>query len=95
MADTSVLLSGIEYKLRKLVSEHEMLKKKVDAQAMEIKQLRHENDIAINKISILTEKLEIKTVAESFSNKTEIEEGRKRIQALMRNIEQSIALINK
>lgn len=95
MADTSVLLSGIEYKLRKLVGEYEVLKKKVDDQAMEIKQLRHENDIAINKISLLTEKLEIKTVAESFSNKTEIEEGRKRIQALMRNIEQSIALINK
>lgn len=95
MADTSVLLSGIEYKLRKLVGEYEVLKKKVNEQAMEIKQLRHENDIAINKISILTEKLEIKTVAESFSNKTEIEEGRKRIQALMRNIEQSIALINK
>lgn len=95
MADTSVLLSGIEYKLRKLVGEYEVLKKKVDEQAMEIKQLRHENDIAINKISLLTEKLEIKTVAESFSNKTEIEEGRKRIQALMRNIEQSIALINK
>lgn len=95
MADTSVLLSGIEYKLRKLVGEYEVLKKKVDAQAMEIKQLRHENDIAINKISLLTEKLEIKTVAESFGNKTEIEEGRKRIQALMRNIEQSIALINK
>ena len=95
MADTSVLLSGIEYNLRKLVGEYEVLKKKVDEQAMEIKQLRHENDIAINKISLLTEKLEIKTVAESFSNKTEIEEGRKRIQALMRNIEQSIALINK
>lgn len=95
MADTSVLLSGIEYKLRKLIAEHDVLKKKVEEQSDIIVKLQHENEIALEKIKTLTEKIEIKAVADSFGNKTEIEEGRKRIQALMRNIEQSIALINK
>jgi hypothetical protein len=34
-------------------------------------------------------------MADAFSSEKEIEEGRKRIQALMQEIEQCIALINK
>ena len=95
MSDTNVLLSGIEYKLRKLIADYERISKTVDIQEAEILRLRQENEIAFEKLSSLTEKFEIKMVADQFSSKTEIEEGRKRIQTLMRDIEQSIALLNQ
>ncbi len=95
MSDTSVLLSGIEYKLRKLIAANVRLRTLVDSQEKELLRLRQENVQLKEENSILTEKIEIKTIADTFSNKSEIEEGRKRIQALMQSIEQSIALINK
>ncbi len=95
MSDTSILLSGIEYKVQKLITDNTALRDLVNKQSAELLQLRQELAAATEQIKTLTEKIEIKMVADTFGNKTEIEEGRKRIHALMQNIEESIALINK
>lgn len=95
MADTSIILSGIEYKIRKLIDENLSLKKTVADLHNEVLNLRlHEKELILQNKD-LTEKIEHKIMAEAFSSEKEIEEGRKRIQALMQEIEQCIALINK
>ena len=43
----------------------------------------------------LTEQLNKKIIADAFNSEQEIEEGRKRIQVLMREIEHCITLVNK
>ncbi|MDO8898135.1 MAG: hypothetical protein Q7V19_10830 [Bacteroidales bacterium] len=95
MADTSIILSGIEYKIRKLIDENLSLKKTVADLQNEVLNLRlHEKELIFQNKE-LTEKIEHKIMADAFSSEKEIEEGRKRIQALMQEIEQCIALINK
>jgi hypothetical protein len=95
MADTSIILSGIEYKIRKLIDENLSLKKTVADLHNEVLNLRlHEKELILQNKD-LTEKIEQKIMADAFSSEKEIEEGRKRIQALMQEIEQCIALINK
>jgi uncharacterized protein YoxC len=95
MADTSIILSGIEYKIRKLIDENTNLKNTVAGLEKEVFNLRqHEKELLLHNKE-LTEKIEHKIMADAFSSEKEIEEGRKRIQALMQEIEQCIALINK
>lgn len=95
MADTSIILSGIEYKIRKLISENTSLKNTVSGLEKDVLILRqHEKELLLQNKE-LTEKIEHKIMADAFSSEKEIEEGRKRIQALMQEIEQCIALINK
>lgn len=95
MADTSVILSGIEFKIRKLIEENVRLAKTVNDLKFEFERLKLQYDELNVKNLELTENLNKKTIADSFSSEQEIEEGRKRIQALMQEIEQCIALINK
>lgn len=95
MSSTSILLSGIEFKIRKLIQENVELKQKLTKINEDNERLLHQNRELIEKNELLTGRINTKIIADSFSTKQEIEEGRDRIQALMREIEQCIALINK
>lgn len=95
MADTEVILSGIEYKIRKLIEENLRYKKKVNDQKEEIVKLHQQVQDLKEKNLSLTEQINKKIMADSFSTEEEIEEGRKRIKTLMQEIEQCIALVNK
>jgi predicted RNase H-like nuclease (RuvC/YqgF family) len=94
MAQTGLLLAGIELKLRKLLLAHEQLKADNAAMIAELESLRQENSRLLKEVEQLKAKNNIKVMADTFGTDNEIEEGRKKIQVLMRDIEQCIALIN-
>jgi dynactin complex subunit len=95
MMETSILLSGIEYKIRQLMNENIRLKENVSKLQSELNYLQQQNDVLIEKNNELTHKNDINHIAESFGNEKELEEGRRRIQSLMREIEHCITLINR
>jgi len=94
MAQTGLLLAGIELKLRKLLMAHEQLLAEKASLTAEIEMLKQENSRLLNEVEQLKAKNNIKVMADAFGSDKEIEEGRKKIQLLMRDIEQCIALIN-
>lgn len=95
MSDTSTLVAGLEYKIRKLIKENLQLRKRVEEQKNQIDLYSNRLEmIELNNLD-LTEQLNKKTIADAFSSEKEIEEGRKRIQVLMREIEHCITLVNK
>ncbi len=94
MAQTGLLLAGIELKLRKLLLTYEQLKADNEAMKVELQTLRQQNERLLNEVEQLKAKNSIKVMANTFGSDKEIEEGRKKIQQLMRDIELCIALIN-
>jgi FtsZ-binding cell division protein ZapB len=95
MADTSILVSGIEYKIRKLIDSNIQLRS-------EIERLTEENKLLNEKIkeledlrSHLTQKINKHIIANSLNGEKEIKEGRKLIGDLVREIDQCIALLSK
>ncbi|HQO48843.1 MAG TPA: hypothetical protein PK939_00345 [Bacteroidales bacterium] len=95
MADTRTLVAGLEYKIRQLIGENIQLKTSVQLQHEELDKLKERLEV-VEKINLeLTEQLNKKIIADAFNSEQEIEEGRKRIQVLMREIEQCITLVNK
>lgn len=95
MADTRTLVAGLEYKIRQLIGENIHLKANVQLQQEELDKLKERLEV-VEKINLeLTEQLNKKIIADAFNSEQEIEEGRKRIQVLMREIEQCITLVNK
>ncbi|HMM10595.1 MAG TPA: hypothetical protein PKE03_00680 [Bacteroidales bacterium] len=94
MSQTGLLLAGIELKLRKLLQAHGQLLAEKAAMEVELEALRQENNRLVSEVEQLKAKVNIKVMADAFGSDKEIEEGRKKIQLLMRDIEQCIALIN-
>ncbi len=95
MTDTSILVAGIEYKIRILIEINQNLKK-------ENEELKNQNTIhklaldnLTNSNQQITEQLNHKIITKSLGSETEIDESRKIIQALVREIDQCIALLNK
>jgi len=79
MADTSILVSGIEYKIRKLIDSNIQLNS-------EAKRLTEENKLLNEKIkelkdinSQLTQQINKHIIANSLNGEKEIKEGRKLI----------------
>lgn len=95
MADTSILVSGIEYKIRKLVDSNIQLK-------LETERLTEENKLLNDKLkeledirSQLTQQINKHIIANSLNGEKEIKEGRKLIGDLVREIDQCIAQLSK
>lgn len=95
MSDTSTLVAGLEYKIRKLIKDNLQLKQKVEEQQNQLATYANRLEIMELKDLEITEQLNKKIIADAFSSEKEIEEGRKRIQILMREIEHCITLVNK
>lgn len=95
MADTRTLVAGLEYKIRQLIGENLQLKHSAQALSEQLDMLKERLEV-VEKINLeLTEQLNKKIIADAFNSEQEIEEGRKRIQVLMREIEHCITLVNK
>lgn len=95
MSDTRILVAGLEYKIRKLIEENLRLKKSEQEHVQLIHSLSEKVEVMERNIFELTEQLNKKIIADAFNSEQEIEEGRKRIQVLMREIEHCITLVNK
>ena len=95
MANEKVLISGINYKVRKLIDKYDLL-------SAENKQLKEEVEKLGQQVSALQELLNKKnnefiklTLANAFENKFGVEKGIQIIDELLEEIDRSIDVISK
>ena len=94
MADLSIIVSEIELKLRKLIDEKNQL-------AVENKRLAEENaaldkeNLALRRSAVeLQDKINKCTIVNALDNEGEVEEGRKLIKELVREIDKCVSILN-
>ncbi len=94
MADLNIVISEIELKLRKLIGEKNEL-------AMENKRLAEENaalekeNLALRQSAAeLQDKINKSTIVNALDNEGEVEEGRKLIKELVREIDRCVSILN-
>jgi hypothetical protein len=95
MANEKVLISGIEYKVRKLIEKYRL-------QSAENKQLKEEADAMKEQLATLRELLNKKnnellklTLANAFENRFGVEKGIQIIDELLEEIDRSVDVISK
>ncbi len=95
MANEKVLISGIEYKVRKLIEKYDLL-------SAENKQLKDEVSALHEQLAALQELLNKKdneflklTLANAFENKFGVEKGVQIIDEMLEDIDRSVDVISK
>jgi len=94
MADLSIIVSEIEVKLRKLLDERNQL-------AVENKRLADQNE-ALDKDNLalrrsaaeLQDKINKSTIVNALDNEGELEEGRRLIKELVKEIDRCVSILN-
>lgn len=94
MADLSVIVSEIETKLRKLIDEKNRLSVENKRIAEENDALQRENAALRQSAVELQEKINKSTIVNALDNEGELEEGRKLIQELVREIDRCVSILN-
>lgn len=94
MADLSIIVSEIEIKLRKMIDEKQQL-------AMENKRLAEQNEVldkenlALRRsVAELQDKINKSTIVNALDNEGEVEEGRRLIKELVREIDRCVSILN-
>ena len=94
MADLSIIVSEIEVKLRKLLDERNQL-------AIENKRLAEQNEaldkenLALRKSAAeLQDKINKSTIVNALDNEGELEEGRRLIKELVKEIDRCVSILN-
>ena len=94
MADTSIILTEIEVKLKKLIGVKNQLADENKRLEAENEELRNENLALVKANMELQDKLNKSTIVNALGNGEEIEEGRKLIKSLVREIDQCVSILN-
>lgn len=94
MADLSIILTEIEVKLRKLLDAKEKLAADKFRLASENEALRNENAALVQANLELQDKLNKSTIVNALGNEKEIEEGRKLIKALIKEVDRCVSILN-
>ena len=94
MADLSIIVSEIELKLRKMLDEKQQL-------AVENRRLVEENaalekeNLALRQSTVeLQDKINKSTIVNALDNEGEVEEARKLIKELVREIDRCVSILN-
>ena len=94
MADLSIIVSEIELKLRKLLDEKRQLAVENKRLAEENAALEKENLALRQSATELQDKINKSTIVNALDNEGELEEGRKLIKELVREIDQCVSILN-
>ncbi len=94
MADLSVIVSEIEQKLRKLIDEKSRLAIENKRLTAENEALRAENAAQHRAVEELENTINKSTIVNALDNEGEIEEARKLIKALVREIDGCVSILN-
>jgi len=94
MADLSVIVSEIELKLRKLVDAKNKLSVENQRLAEENAALEQENRALRQSAAELQDKINNSTIVNALDNEGEIEEGRKLIKELVKEIDKCVSILN-
>ena len=94
MADLSIIVSEIELKLRKLLDEKKRLEAENRRLAEENETLGRENLALRHAAEELQDKINKSTIVNALDNEGEIEEGRKLIKDLVKEIDRCVSILN-
>ena len=94
MADLSILVSEIELKLRKLLDEKKRLEMENKRLVEENEALDRENLALRHSTEELQDKINKSTIVNALDNEGEIEEGRRLIKELVREIDRCVSILN-
>ena len=94
MADLSVIVSEIELKLRKLVDAKNKLSVENQRLVEENAALEQENRALRQSAAELQDKINKSTIVNALDNEGEIEEGRKLIKELVKEIDKCVSILN-
>ena len=94
MADLSIIVSEIELKLRKLVDAKNKLTIENRRLTEENAALEKENLALRQSVEELQDKINKSTIVNALDNEGEIEEGRKLIKALVKEIDRCVSILN-
>ena len=94
MADLSVIVSEIELKLRKLVDAKSKLSVENQRLAEENAALEQENRVLRQSAAELQDKINKSTIVNALDNEGEIEESRKLIKELVKEIDKCVSILN-
>ena len=94
MADLSIIVSEIELKLRKLLDEKHKLAVENKRLVEENAALEQENLALRQSTTELQDKINKSTIVNALDNEGEIEESRKLIKELVREIDQCVSILN-
>ena len=94
MADLSVIVSEIELKLRKLVDANNKLSVENQRLAEENAALEQEKRALRQSAMELQDKINKSTIVNALDNEGEIEEGRKLIKELVKEIDKCVSILN-
>ena len=94
MADLSVRLSEIELKLRKLISLKDQLVDRNSELVRRNEELQSNLEAVQKENEELKDKLNKTTIVNALGNEKEIEDSRQLIKALVKEIDQCVAILN-
>jgi len=94
MADLSIIVSEIELKLRKLLDEKNRLGIENKRLAEENEALDKENLMLRQSVAELQDKINKSTIVNVLDNEGELEEGRKLIKELVKEIDRCVSILN-
>ena len=94
MADLSVIVSEIEIKLRKLIDEKNRLSVENKRITEENDALQRENAALRQSATELQDKINKTTIVNALDNEGELEEGRKLIKDLVKEIDRCVSILN-
>ena len=95
MFDFETTVAEIEWKVRKLVEDNERLRAEVEESAEQCKQLQEQVNNQNITINNLKEQNNILKLGNTLAQKGDAVEIKLKINQLIRNIDKSLALINK
>jgi chromosome segregation ATPase len=94
MKDLELLVSGIEYKVRKLTGQMEVLKEELNRVELEKQNLEKVVREKRNEVKTLEEKIKLINVAKSIESGKDSAQAKQKINELMREIDKCIGLLN-
>jgi hypothetical protein len=95
MKNTSTLVAGIEFKLRKLVDKHAILKQELLIKTRKTEELEQLADQQHQTIKQLEENINLIKIAKTLEPGKGTVEARTKINELVRDIDRCIGLLNK
>ena len=94
MADLSIIVSEIEVKLRKMMDAKNQLADENKRLAEENAALTNENVMLRKSTEELKDKLNKSIIVNALDNEEEIEQGRKLIKELVKEIDKCVSILN-
>ncbi|MBE0661975.1 MAG: hypothetical protein IH597_05860 [Bacteroidales bacterium] len=95
MEDVSVLISGIDFKLRKLAKEHKLIRQEyatlIEKTELQEQIINHQKQL----INELQEKIKTVSIAKTLASRSEISDAKRKIGDMVREIDKCIDLLNK